>query len=66
AYIKEHYPQSDLIFACDTENAGYYTALGGRGAYPYTVVIDQKGVITQVFFKALEYEDLKEAVDNTQ
>ena len=44
AYIKEHYPNSDLIFACDTENAGYYTTLGGRGTYPYTVILDENGI----------------------
>lgn len=64
AYIKEHYPNSDLIFACDTENAGYYTTLGGRGTYPYTVVLDHEGVITEIFFSSLEYEDLKEAIEN--
>lgn len=63
AYIKEHYPDSNITFACDTENAGYYTTLGGRGAYPYTIVTDQNGVITEVFFSSLEYEDLKEAVE---
>lgn len=62
-YIKGHYPQSNIIFACDTDNAGYYTTLGGRGTYPYTVVIDQNGVVTEIFFEALEYEDLKEAVE---
>ena len=63
AYIKEHYPDSNLIFACDTENAGYYTTLGGRGTYPYTVVIDSKGVVSRIFFEALEYEDLQTAVE---
>lgn len=62
-YIKGHYPESDIIFACDTENAGYYTTLGGRGTYPYTVVIDQSGVVTEIFLEALEYEDLQAAVE---
>ncbi len=64
AYIKEHYPDSNITFACDTENAGYYTTLGGRGSYPYTVITDSNGVITDVILKALEYEDLEAAVEN--
>lgn len=63
-YIKEHYTESRLVFACDTENAGYYTALGGRGSYPYTVIIDENGIITEIFYKSLHYEDLKTAVDS--
>ena len=62
-YIKEHYPQSNLIFAIDLDEAGYYTMLGGRGTYPYTVVLDGNGVIAKIFFEALEYEDLEKAVE---
>lgn len=63
-YIKEHYPDSNLIFAIDLENAGYYSLLGGRDTYPYTVVIDENGVIVKIFFEALEYEDLQEVVES--
>ena len=69
-YIKEHYPDSNLIFANDipddndTFNGKYYLNLGGSGAYPYTVIIDEKGEIQEIFVKALHYEDLKQAIDN--
>ncbi len=63
-YIKEHYPQSNLVFAIDLDEAGYYTMLGGRGTYPYTVVLDENGVIVKIFFEALEYKDLQEVVEN--
>ena len=69
-YVKEHYPNSDLIFANDipdendTFNGKYYLNLGGSGAYPYTVIIDENGIIQEIFVKALHYEDLKNAVDN--
>ena len=65
-YVKEHYPDSKIIFAKDylTGDAeGYYTTLGGRGTYPYTVVIDEQGVISSVFLTSLDYEELKAAVD---
>ena len=61
-YISSHYPESNIIFASDIEEEGYYSLLGGRGTYPYTVVIDENGVIIQIFFEALEYEDLDEIV----
>ena len=64
-YIKEHYPDSTITFASDIENSGYYTALGGRGSYPYTVVLDENGLIVEVIFSSVEYEDLKKIVDST-
>ncbi len=62
-YIGNYYSESNIIFAQDKENESYYSSLGGRGTYPYTVVLDSEGKITNVFFAALEYEDLKEAVE---
>ena len=66
AYIGSYYPDSLITFCRDyaLEGAeGYYTTLGGRGTYPYTVVLDENGTITSVFVSSLTYEDLKQAVD---
>ncbi len=69
-YVKTHYPNSKLVFANDIPdendvfNGKYYLNLGGSGAYPYTVIIDQEGVIRQIFVKALHYEDLKQSVES--
>lgn len=63
-YIDTYYAESKIIFACDLVEEGYYAALGGRGTYPYTVVLDENGTIVQIFFNALEYEDLKEVVES--
>ena len=68
-YVKNHYPESDLIFANDIPdendafNGKYYLNLGGSGAYPYTVVIDENGVIQEIFVTSLHYEDLKSTVE---
>lgn len=68
-YIASYYPDSNIIFARDYAmdetglTSGYYTSLGGRGTYPYTVILDENGIITSVFVNSLEYEDLKEAVE---
>lgn len=63
-YLKNYYPESDITFAVDSKDEGYYTMLGGRGTYPYTVVLDEKGIIRNVFFSSLDYDDLKQAVEN--
>ena len=67
-YIGLYYGDSPIVFAKDypgEDGTGelYYTALGGRGTYPYTLVLDESGIIRQVFFAALEYEDLKQAIE---
>lgn len=68
-YIGKYYPQSDIIFALDGSTdetgltGGFYSALGGRGTYPYTVILDETGKIVSIFHSSLEYADLKEAVD---
>ena len=66
-YISNHYPDSSLLFSWDMGegfNGDYYTALGGRGTYPYTVILDENGVIAKVFLESLKYEDLKEVVES--
>ncbi len=71
-FVKTHYPDSDLVFANDIPdendmyNGKYFLNLGGSDTYPYTVVIDQNGVIQEIFVKALHYEDLKGAVEKIQ
>ena len=68
-YIEANYPDSNMIFAKDipADEIGlygeYYVALGGRDAYPYTVVIDEDGIIVAVFPGSVHYEDLKAIVD---
>ena len=62
-YIATYYPESSITFAKDIAGEEYYGKLGGRGTYPYTVVLDKEGKITKIFFEALEYEDLKKAVE---
>ena len=41
----------------------YYLTLGGLSAYPYTLILDETGVIRYIFFSSVHYEDLKNAVD---
>ncbi len=68
-YVEQYYPDSPIIFAKDYAldetglTSGYYTSLGGRGTYPYTVVLDENGIISTIFLSSLTYDELKAAVD---
>ena len=69
SFISTYYADSNIIFARDfTDGAStveqYYTALGGRGTYPYTVILDENGIINSVFVSALEYKDLQDVVES--
>ena len=65
-YIAEHYADWKVIFSVDPGNSEYYTALGGRGTYPYTIVLDENGIITNVFFSSVTYEDLATAIEDAK
>ena len=67
AYIGKYYPNTNMIFSWDTGDGfsgEYYTALGGRGTYPYTVVLDENGIIVEIFVSSLTYNDLKTVVES--
>ena len=53
SHIKNNFADSDIIFAADEdrgEGISYYDecyeTFGGNGYYPYTIIIDENGVIT--------------------
>ncbi len=65
-YIGKQYEDMHIIFAQDYTDSdttpndpGYYGILGGRGPYPYTLILDQSGKILHIFDGSLHYEDLK-------
>ncbi len=69
AYVAANYADSNLNFLADyaiddVGTSGYYTTLGGRGTYPYTVVLNAEGVITKIFVSSVTYDMLKSAVED--
>ncbi len=65
-FIGKYYPESRIVFAYDYSigaSDGYYSTLGGRGTYPYTVILDADGVIAAIFVSSVEYEDLQEVIE---
>ena len=66
-FIKETYPETKIIFAQDEPDDTYgefYNLLGGIGSFPFTIVLDENGVITATFPSSVTYEDLVKAVTN--
>ena len=68
-WIGEHYPDSAVIFAQDPTydtdggNGAYYTALGGEGDFPMTLILDRDGVITFKRRGSVTHDELVEAVE---
>ena len=66
--IGVEYPDSAVIFTQDSgmDTAGaYYTALGGTGNYPMTVVLNPKGQILEIIDTPIDYELLCKALGLT-
>lgn len=69
-YVAKNYPNSDMVFLKDYYNdpndeySGevYFEALGGNIGYPYTVILDEKGIIIYQHTGALEYDELVEVL----
>ncbi|MDE6442345.1 MAG: redoxin family protein [Clostridia bacterium] len=52
-----------LIFTHDTDEANVYGMLGGREAFPMTVILDSNGVITFKWENALKPDTLREKIN---
>ena len=67
-YISQYYPDSSMKFVHDEVNPDnpvrddYYTELGGKGAYPMTLILDENGVITFKRMGSLTGAELEAAV----
>ena len=67
-YVESNFPDSKIHFAFDkaigTYDDEYYTLLNGNGSYPMTLIIDARGVITEIHYGQMSYDDLKTVVDS--
>ena len=72
SYINTNYSDSVIVFAKDKtidindpySSEEHYDALGGAGYYPYTVILDENGVIILKHTGLMTYEQLKDAIDS--
>ena len=69
AWIQENYPDSAIIFAQDPTydtdggSGAYYTALGGEGDFPMTLIVGRDGIITFKRRGSVNHDELVEAVE---
>ena len=63
SYIETNLPESDIIFAYDTDHYDAFYAAGGIEAIPQTVIIDENGVILYSGAGMLSYEVLVEIIE---
>lgn len=65
SFIADGYSDSAILFAMDQENEAfaYYSALGGTGSIPYTVVLDENGSVRKTFVGAITYDALVNAIN---
>ena len=70
AWIGKNYSDWDkMIFALDKRIEGanadsYYTALGGTGGYPITIILTPDGTVSASHFSSLHYDDLKAEIED--
>lgn len=70
AFLAENYADSSIIFSWETTgtynkyNGDYCLQLGGGVGYPYTVVLDARGIITEKRDGMMPYEDMVAMVEN--
>lgn len=54
-YVAKNLSGSKIIFANDEMDA-YYATLGGDGSYPYSVILDENGVVATSFYGYRDYD----------
>lgn len=67
SFLAENYPESSIVFSWETGNdynGEYYLMLGGEGYYPYTVVLDANGIVTETKVGGMSYEEMQQLVEN--
>ena len=71
--ISSRHPTLTIRKMCPSRSIGsctrgatvlYYSALGGGGSIPYTLVLDADGVIRHTFTGAIDYDTLLSAVNS--
>ncbi len=68
-YITENFPDSKMIFASDEmmgQYEKYFHLLGGNGGYPFTVILDENGVIKYKRTGAFTKEALLSEINNAK
>lgn len=63
AFVNDKFGGYSLSFAQDTEELKLFNKLGGKNAYPHTVILDKNGVIRFIKTGSVSLEELKTQID---
>ncbi len=58
-FVDNQFKDYSILFGYDTVKNDYYTMLGGKSAWPTTIIVDQDGIISFVKHGSLSEEDLR-------
>ncbi len=61
-YIQRNWSNYGITFAYDDVNSPYYDKLGGKEAWPMTVIVDQNGIVTLVCQGSITEDTLRAEV----
>lgn len=69
-FVRNDYTGSDIIFAKDKNTSGglddLHSLCGGKGSYPYTIIIDENGVITYKVVGAISKDKLISEIEKAR
>jgi thiol-disulfide isomerase/thioredoxin len=63
AFVAENFASYSMLFGLDLPGEAYYNRLGGRDAYPFTVVVGTDGVIVATKQGPMSESELRTALD---
>lgn len=63
-YEKECWNDYGIVFAQDTVEIDSFTMMGGKGAYPMTVIVNTEGKIVNINQGKVEADDLRSQIDS--
>lgn len=66
SYVQTNLPDSNIVFAYDTDRLDAYSAAGGEGGIPRTIIIDRDGIILYGHTGMMSYEQLKSIIEQAK
>lgn len=70
-YVEKNFKDANMLFGYDIEYPDddtvdyYFTMFGGGDSYPMSVIIDEEGIIVEIIYDTIHYDELKGIVDET-
>ncbi len=64
AYVQKNWADYNVLFGMDNGDDDYYWQLGGGGAWPMTLVLDENDVVVAHYPGSITYEELKADVES--